>query len=70
MEIKSSGTKNAITIVHVQPEELIRLAYDFERLRMSAPIGTDHVSHKLSDTVMLVARTEREISPDPYLECR
>lgn len=51
---ESCGTKNAVTIVHITPEELLRIAYAFGRERDSAK--GDHASIKLSDSVVLMTK--------------
>lgn len=69
-DIKSSGTRNAVTVLHIQPEELLRIAHEYERLKSGAAPGIEHVSKKLSDTVMLMAKTERVNAVDPYLQTK
>lgn len=51
---ESCGTKNAVTIVHITPEELLRIAYAFSRERDTAK--GDHASIKLSDSVVLMTK--------------
>lgn len=61
--VESCGTKNAVTIVHITPEELLRIAYAFSRERDAA--RGDHASIKLSDSVVLMTKSIKlsEISP-------
>lgn len=48
------GTRNAVTIIHITPEELLRIAYAFARERDRAK--GDHASIKLSDSVVLMTK--------------
>lgn len=60
---ESCGTKNAVTIVHITPEELLRIAYAFARERDFA--RGDHASIKLSDSVVLMTKLIKQSDIQP-----
>lgn len=68
---ESYGTKNAVTVINITPEELLQIATDFIRLRDTAPNVPDgHVSVRLSETVRLVTKTDKVKDSDPYLQTK
>lgn len=54
--IQSSGTKNAIIIIDISPEELLKLAQEYTRIRDAAPRDSGRVTMKLSDSISLVTK--------------